>query len=143
MARIVVGIDGSDHAKEALRWALEEARLRGATLRVVNAWTAPVYVGYAAVSGAVLDPALFKDAADEQIETAVKEILGDATDVPVERKTVEGTAASVLVEEAEGADLLVVGSRGHGGFAGLLLGSVSQQCAQHSLCPVVIVHAAR
>ncbi|HEY5059249.1 MAG TPA: universal stress protein [Gaiellaceae bacterium] len=142
MGRIVVGIDGSDHAQEALRWALAEARLRGASLRVVQAWTTPVYAGYAAVSGAALDPALFREAAEQQVEKTVQNVVGDQTDVKVERKAVEGTAAIVLVEEAENADLLVVGSRGHGGFAGLLLGSVSQQCAQHAACPVVIVHAA-
>jgi nucleotide-binding universal stress UspA family protein len=141
MGLIVVGIDGSDHSKEALRWALDEARLRGAALRVVTAWTAPVYIGYAAVSGAAIDPSLFQEAAGEQVEKTVKEVVGDVTDVQIERKTVEGTAALVLVEEAQEADLLVVGSRGHGGFAGLLLGSASQQCAQHATCPVVIVHA--
>jgi nucleotide-binding universal stress UspA family protein len=141
MARIVVGIDGSDESQQALRWALDEARLRGASLRVVRAWTAPVYAGYSAVSGAVLDPALFREAAEAHVEKAVLEVAGEAKDVEIERKVVEGAAAQALVAEAVGADLLVVGSRGHGGFAGLLLGSVSQQCAQHAKCPVVIIPA--
>jgi nucleotide-binding universal stress UspA family protein len=140
MARIVVGIDGSDHSKTALRWALDEARLRSASLEVVYAWTMPVYAtGYGFAPGDLFDPKAISDGATEQLDRAITEVVGDATDVKVERKTVEGLAAQVLVEEAEGADLLVVGSRGHGGFAGLLLGSVSQQCAQHASCPVVII----
>jgi nucleotide-binding universal stress UspA family protein len=67
--------------------------------------------------------------------------VSDADDVKIERRVVEGPAASVLVDESRAADLLVVGSRGHGGFTGLLLGSVSQQCAQHAECPVVIVRS--
>jgi nucleotide-binding universal stress UspA family protein len=69
----------------------------------------------------------------------VREAIPDAGDIRIERRVVEGAAAAVLVEESRGADLLVVGSRGHGGFAQLLLGSVSQQCAHHAECPVVIV----
>jgi nucleotide-binding universal stress UspA family protein len=140
MARIVVGIDGSDHSKKALRWALDEARLRSVSLYVVYAWTLPVYAtGYGFAPGDLFDPKVISDGATEQLEKAVAEVVGDASDVKVERKAVEGMAAQVLVEEAAGADLLVVGSRGHGGFAGLLLGSVSQQCAQHASCPVVII----
>jgi nucleotide-binding universal stress UspA family protein len=140
MARIVVGIDGSDHSKKALSWALAEARLRSASLHVVYAWMLPVYAtGYGFAPGDLFDPKVISDGATEQLDKAVAEVVGDAADVKVERKTVEGMAAQVLVEEAAGADLLVVGSRGHGGFAGLLLGSVSQQCAQHASCPVVII----
>jgi nucleotide-binding universal stress UspA family protein len=100
----------------------------------------PVYAtGYGFAPGDLFDPKVISDGASEQLDKAITEVVGDATDVRVERKTVEGMAAQVLVEEADGADLLVVGSRGHGGFAGLLLGSVSQQCAQHAACPVVII----
>lgn len=144
MARVVVGIDGSEHSKQALQWALGEARLREASLRVVYAWMLPVYAtGYGFAPGALIDPVAMSDAANGQLDKLVAEVVGDAKDVPVERKAVEGMAAQVLVEEAEGADLLVVGSRGHGGFAALLLGSVSQQCAHHAPCPVVIVRAAQ
>jgi nucleotide-binding universal stress UspA family protein len=140
MARIVVGIDGSDHSKKALGWALAEARLRSVPLHVVYAWMLPVYAtGYGFAPGDLFDPKVISDGAAEQLDQAITEVVGDATDVKVERKTVEGLAAQVLVDEAQGADLLVVGSRGHGGFAGLLLGSVSQQCAQHASCPVVII----
>jgi nucleotide-binding universal stress UspA family protein len=142
MPRIVVGIDGSDHSKQAMRWALEEARLRRASLRVVYAWLMPIYAtGYGFAPGALFDPAALGEAASEHLDKIVDEVLGDAKDVAVERKAIEGTAAQVLVDEADGADLLVVGSRGHGGFAGLLLGSVSQQCAHHAPCPVVIIRA--
>jgi nucleotide-binding universal stress UspA family protein len=140
MGRIVVGIDGSDHSKKALRWALDEARLRDASLEVVSAWMLPVYAtGYGFAPGDLVDPKIIGDGAAAQLDETVTEVAGDATDVKLTRKSVEGMAAQVLVEEAEGADMLVVGSRGHGGFAGLLLGSVSQQCAQHASCPVVII----
>ena len=141
MARIVVGLDGSDQSKEALRWALDEARLRGASLDVVYAWTMPVYVGYGAALGALLDPVELRKAARERVDSTVEEVVTGGSDVQIERKPVEGPAASVLVEAADGADLLVVGSRGHGGFAGLLLGSVGQQCAHHARCPLVIVRS--
>jgi len=141
MARIVVGIDGSDQSKEALRWALDEARLRGASLEVVYAWTMPVYVGYGVAPAAAVDPAELQQAAQERVDGAVHDVVGDKSDVQIERKAVEGLAAATLVDEADGADLLVVGSRGHGGFTGLLLGSVSQQCSHHAPCPVVIVRA--
>ena len=138
MARIVVGVDGSEASKAALRWAVEEARLRGATLRVVYAWSIPlVLVPGAAVAES--DVAPVQADAEQMVDRLVQEVAADG--VTVEGAAVEGVPASVLVEAAEGADLLVVGSRGHGGFAGLLLGSVSQQCAHHAPCPVVIVRA--
>jgi nucleotide-binding universal stress UspA family protein len=141
MDRIVVGVDGSDCSKDAFRWALSEARLRSASLRAVYVWRMPVFVptGFAPV--ALPDRAALRTAALERLDEIVKEVVGDAADVRIERNAVEGTAAQVLVQEAEGANLLVVGSRGHGGFAGLLLGSVSQQCAAHATCPVVIIRA--
>ena len=142
MALIVVGIDGSEHSKKALRWALDEARLRGASLRVVYAWTMPVYFGYGLTSAAVLDPQSLRAAANENLDKALDDVAGGVKDVSIERKAVEGLAAQVLVDEANDADLLVVGSRGHGGFTGLLLGSVSQQCAHHAPCPIVIVRDA-
>ena len=141
-ARIVVGIDGSENAKPALRWALDEARLRGAPLRVVYAWMPPAYAaGYGLVPGALVDSVALGAIAKEELDKAIDSIVSDAKDVSIERVAVEGVAASVLVDQADEADLLVVGSRGHGGFAVLLLGSVSQQCAHHAPCPLVIVRA--
>jgi nucleotide-binding universal stress UspA family protein len=139
MARIVVGVDGSDHSKQALRWALDEARMRDASLRVVYAWTLPVYARYSVAAAPVLAPSELRRAAQERVAKAVEDVAGRSTDGHIESRAVEGPAASVLVEEAEGADLLVVGSRGRGGFTGLLLGSVGQQCTHHAGCPVVIV----
>jgi nucleotide-binding universal stress UspA family protein len=139
---IVVGVDQSEGAKAALVFAYEEARLRGATLLAVHAWQFG-YIGYRGLEGAVpvlgADIRDLHDAANATLDAAVREALPDAGGVTVEQRLVEGAPGAVLVAESRNADLLVVGSRGHGGFAQLLLGSVSQQCAQHAACPVVIV----
>jgi len=143
MALIVVGIDHSEGAKAALRFALEEAKLRRARLRVVHAWQYG-YIGATGLEGAY--PALggdikeLRDGAETALEEMLRESIAETDAVEVERRVVEGRPAAVLVDESRGADLLVVGSRGHGGFTGLLLGSVGQQCAHHAACPVVIVH---
>lgn len=142
MGVIVVGVDHSVGAKAALRFALEEARLRQATLRVVHAWQYG-YIGAAGVEGFL--PAAggeleeFRQGAADALDETLREVGAEQDGVAIERHVDQGAAAAVLVEESRGADLLVVGSRGHGGFAQLLLGSVSQQCAQHASCPVVIV----
>jgi nucleotide-binding universal stress UspA family protein len=138
MSTIVVGIDGSPGARAALDHALQEARLRGAELRVVGAWQVPA-VAYAGGYGAG-DPELFTEL-EQGAWHNVERALNDADTTGVETRTVvrEGGAANVLLEEAQDADLLVVGSRGLGGFRGLLLGSVGQQCAHHASCPLVIV----
>jgi nucleotide-binding universal stress UspA family protein len=81
-----------------------------------------------------------RDAAETALDDTLRESIPETDTVEIERRVVQGRAAAALVNESRGADLLVVGSRGHGGFAGLLLGSVSQQCAHHAACPVVIVH---
>jgi nucleotide-binding universal stress UspA family protein len=143
---IVVGVDHSDGAKEALRFAFEEAQLRLATLRAVHAWQfgyigAPGIEGSIPILGAELGE--HRSAAEAALDATIREAIPDPGDVRIERRVLEGAAASVLVEESRAADLLVVGSRGHGGFAQLLLGSVSQQCAQHAECPVVIVRPRR
>jgi nucleotide-binding universal stress UspA family protein len=136
VAAIVVGIDGSEQSKAALRWAVEEARLRGVSVRAIYAWSLPPVAAGAGVMIATNFEALQRDG-ERLVDAAVAEV--DAEGVEIERASVEGSAARVLVEAAQGAELLVVGSRGHGGFVGLLLGSVSQQCAHHASCPVVIV----
>ena len=137
---IVVGVDGSPSARTALCFALDEARLRGAPVRVVGAWHVPV----AAYDRAFVppDPVAVRELEPQMrlvLERALEETGETAADVDVETVVREGTPAGVLLDEAQGADLLVVGSRGLGGFRGLLLGSVSQQCADHAPCPVVIV----
>jgi nucleotide-binding universal stress UspA family protein len=143
MALIVVGVDHSEGAKAALRFALEEAKLRQATVRVVHAWQYG-YIGATGLEGAYPpvggDIKELRDAAETALEDTLRESIPETDTVEIERRVVQGRAAAALVDESRGADLLVVGSRGHGGFAGLLLGSVSQQCAHHAACPVVIVH---
>ena len=138
---IVVGVDGSDESREALRWALEEARLRDATLRAVYAWRDPYVLapGFGLPEDFEFDA--LRERAVETLGAVVAEVVGAQSDVSVEEVVAEGPAGSVLVQAAEDADLLMVGSRGHGGFVGLLLGSVSQQCVSHAPCPVLVVRA--
>jgi nucleotide-binding universal stress UspA family protein len=138
--KIVVGVDGSDESRDALRWAVDEARVHGASVAAVHAWQAPPPVpemGPMPTYDISILPEL-REISDRLIASVVKEVVGEGSDVPVEPSAVEGPAAAVLTDSARDADLLVVGSRGHGGFTGLLLGSVGQQLAHHSPCPVVI-----
>jgi nucleotide-binding universal stress UspA family protein len=138
---IVVGVDGSEPSRAALRWALEEARLRTCAIRVVYAWFAhPVLVPGAPMVAE--DWESLRRSAEEFLRELVAQELGEHDGVEVDAVAPNGAAAEVLVRYARGAELLVVGSRGHGGFAGLLLGSVSQQCVHHAPCPVVIVRGA-
>jgi nucleotide-binding universal stress UspA family protein len=136
MERIVVGVDGSDASRQALRWALDEARRRSATVEAVHAWHQPGVMSYGYLDQIDLEP--FEDDAHKVLDTAVDSVAVPG-DPAIDRRLIPGGAASVLVEEAKGADLLVVGSRGRGGFTGLMLGSVSQQVAHHAPCPVVII----
>lgn len=137
MARITVGIDASKDSIRALDWALDEARLRGAELELVHAYVTPDYIALPAVVTLPSDEELRK-AADAVLDEALAAV-GDTSDVSVIRTLRSGGAAAVLCEVSEGADLLVVGARGLGGFRGLLLGSVSHQVVAHSPCPVVVV----
>jgi nucleotide-binding universal stress UspA family protein len=132
---IVVGVDDSDNSKAALRWALEEGRLRGVPVNAVHAWQPPLaspVVDVGPVPGPMLDvPVVIekaKEAAEELVERLVQEVADDASGVDLRPAVVEGSPASALV----------VGSRGLGGFKGLVLGSVSHQMASHAPCPVVI-----
>jgi nucleotide-binding universal stress UspA family protein len=142
MGTIVVGIDGSDRSRAALRWAVDEATLRHDRVLAVHAWELPVVPALdipPAPDPPVYLPELIaevQEGAEALAEREVAEFVNES--VKVEPLAVEGPAASVLVEVAEDADLLVVGSRGRGGLAGLLLGSISQQVVQHAPCPVVI-----
>ncbi len=142
--RIVVGVDGSALSVAALRWALDEASLRHVGVHVVLAWAMPPVMGMAPVlSPSEVD---FHAAAEAQLDAILSEqdvtAEGRPGDSPLTREVVERSPARGLLAAADaGASLLVVGSRGHGGFAGLLLGSVSQQCVAHAHCPVVVVHS--
>jgi nucleotide-binding universal stress UspA family protein len=142
VGKIVVGVDGSDASKEALRWAVDEAKLRAASIVAVYAWqvpTLPVDLGpppAPSLDVVTLLPEL-EQAAQRLVRSVVAEVAGDAG-VEVEAVASEGPASTVLIDAARDAELLVVGSRGHGGFLGLTIGSVSLQVAQHAPCPVVI-----
>jgi nucleotide-binding universal stress UspA family protein len=134
MGTIVVGIDDSTEAKAALRFALEEARFRQARLLAIHAIDS-----FGSYPSLAVDVSTVHRAAEDLLENVTGEVIGERGDVEIERRVVDGAPGAVLVAESRSADLLIVGSRGHGGFAGLLLGSVSQQCAHHAECPVVIV----
>jgi nucleotide-binding universal stress UspA family protein len=136
MATIVVGVDGSVEGDQALRWAYEEARLRGADLHVVHAWIYP-YVGPRAGAHEAYDD--MKAEAGRTLESVVDRVVSSLPPgVNVEPVLVEGSPAGELLREGKEALMIVVGSRGRGGFASLLLGSTSQQVAHHASCPVVI-----
>jgi nucleotide-binding universal stress UspA family protein len=152
MSTIVTGVDGSAPSVEALRWAVQEARSHGATLMAVYAYDyTPSWSVYAyAESGVAVPPPEQIEETEEQaeqraqalLEGVLAEVCGDARDVDIAARAVpHRRPAAALLEAAAGADLLVVGSRGRGGFVGLLLGSVSQQVIQHAPCPVVVVPA--
>lgn len=139
MKRIVVGVDGSKSAHDALRWAVEEAQARGAAIEVVHAWL-PVPLGNP-FGLAAIDPAPFEASAGAVLDAALDDVDTSGLAEPVTRTLRCGGASSVILDAAEGADLVVVGSRGLGGFRGLLLGSVGQQVVPHAPCPVVVVPA--
>ncbi len=140
MQTIVAGIDGSNDSAAAVRFAAAEARLRGATLRLVCAWQIPpsIYGGPIVFPLPELRDSL-QSAARGALDEAVAQI--EPQDVQIETVAPEGAPAAALLEHAGDAAMLVVGSRGRGGFKGLLLGSVSSHCAQHASCPVVIVRS--
>jgi nucleotide-binding universal stress UspA family protein len=138
--RVVVGVDGSDGSRLALAAAAVQARDHDATLVVVTTWSQPVTAGapgYAAYDW--ISEADLSAGAKQQQADVLASVLAAEPSLRVEQEVVEGHPAQVLVTASEGADLLVVGSRGHGGFVGMLLGSVSQHVAAHASCPVLVV----
>lgn len=136
---IVVGVDGSASSARALRWAAEEARVRGSRLEAIQAWEGTI--GRIPRSRTSDEP--FKRQADESLAAAVDGLPADDRPAKIDSRAVQGKAAAVLIEASAGAELLVVGSHGHGGVAGALLGSVSRRVAEHAHCPVVIVREPR
>jgi nucleotide-binding universal stress UspA family protein len=134
---IVVGVDGSDTAVSALRWALDHARHAGATVVAVHAWEYP-FTGDMTGTAAMPDRDLLVGGAEATLARTI-ERAGPAPDVQVVPETIEGSASMRLIERSADADLLVVGARGHGGFLSLLLGSVATQCVNHATVPVVVV----
>ena len=136
--RIVVGVDGSSHSEEALRWALGQARLTGQPVDAVTSWRIPVSFGEAAGALMGID---WRGEATRTLEKTVAEVVDPADADRVSQRAVQGHPAQVLLDAAADAALLVVGSRGLGGFTGKLLGSVSQHVGTRAASPVVVVRA--
>jgi nucleotide-binding universal stress UspA family protein len=139
--RVVVGVDGSDQSKQALRWADFMARKADCDLEVFVAWQ--LYPGFGYVgAGAVALPPDWSPALDAEkaAQSTVDEVFGAHRPATMRISVQQGSAAQVLLDASHDAHMLVVGSRGHGGFAGLLLGAVSATCAEHAKCPVLVVH---
>jgi nucleotide-binding universal stress UspA family protein len=134
--RVVVGVDGSPSSRAALHWAVRYAERVDGTVDAVGAIEVPMDYGWSAPA---VDTRLDEDLARRNFEAELLEALGERPPVPVQRLLVRGDPADVLIAAAEGAEVLVVGNRGRGAFARAILGSVSQRCAAHAPCPVVVV----
>jgi nucleotide-binding universal stress UspA family protein len=139
MNTIVVGVDGSSGSVAALRFAIEEAKTRGAEVRAVNAWHVPGTAYGSGLAPAPVSVSDYEQIGRDALDSALAQVAASVDGVELTPVVRKGQAAEVLVTEAKDAELLVVGSRGLGGFRGLLLGSVSQQCAHHAPCPLVVV----
>jgi nucleotide-binding universal stress UspA family protein len=137
--KVVVGVDGSEGSRKALRWAAAEATARGDDLELVHVWEPPQAYAPLGLGAYPLDPEPIREAARSLLEDLVSQARELAPGIDIRGELVEGAAAHALLDHARSADLLVVGSRGLGGFRSLLLGSVSQQVVHHAPCPVVIV----
>ncbi len=135
-SRILVGVDGSDESIEALRGAAKIATALGVHLQAVTTWEYPVTLG----GYFPIDNWSPEHDASQILTDAIKRAFGDKPPADLVQTTLQGPPARVLIDESEHASMLVLGSRGHGGFAGLLLGSVSAACAEHAQCPVLIMH---
>jgi nucleotide-binding universal stress UspA family protein len=140
MSRIVVGVDGSPSSVAAFRWALQQAKATGAEVEAVHAWQFPISFG---TPVALLPGEDIAAEAGTALADAIENATTGDSGVTVHRLVVLGDPAGVLLGRAEGADLLVVGERGYGGFARSLLGSVSQHCIHHASCPVVVIRDGR
>ncbi len=141
--RVVVGVDGSEPSRQALGWAQFLAQATTSTVEAVAVWTPFAPYGVMGAGLAMIPPD-WDPAGDAQraLAATVEEVLGEDRLAGVQLTVRAGNPAQVLIEASQGAQLLVVGSRGRGGFAGLLLGSVSAACLAHADCPVVVLHGA-
>jgi nucleotide-binding universal stress UspA family protein len=139
--RIVAGVDGSPSSLSALRWAVRQAGLTGAAVDAVIAWRYPVVAGgaYGIAPVVMVEGFDFRKNAEKILADAISAVVDPGGSVPVRARAVQGNPAQVLLDASDDADLLVVGSRGHGGFTEALLGSVSQHCVHHARCPVVVI----
>lgn len=140
--RIVAGVDGSASSLAALRWAIRQAEPTDSSVDAVMAWESPAASGFGWGIG-MTDSTDYGELATKTVTEAISSVAGSACPVTVRPMTGVGNAAQVLLDASDGADLLVVGCRGHGGFASALLGSVSQHCTHHAHCPVVVIRGGR
>lgn len=141
---IVVGFDGSKQSQTALNWAVDEARQRDGQLRLITAWNKPPMAWYPAVLETAAGEIAVEESPEQVARTLQAEALKSAAegDVSATGQLVNGESpASAILDAAKDADLIVVGSRGHGGFPGLHLGSVSTQVVNHAQCPVLVVRS--
>lgn len=136
---VLVGVDGSRGSRAALAWAAAEAAVHGADLIVLKVWEYPLPAPLGAGSAPPGDVPDVSQRATEELVQIIKEELGEDPPVLAQPRVKHGRPAEVLIEQSATADLLVVGTRGHGGFAGLVLGSVSQHVAAYAQCPVTVV----
>ena len=137
--RIVVGVDGSESSKAALRWAIRQAKRTGASVDAVTAWRYPAGYGW----GPVASELDLEGEARSILTEALGEVSGLCPEVPVRPLIAEGHTVEVLVRAAKDADLLVTGSHGHSGLAKALVGSVSLNCVLHARCPVLVLRDGR
>lgn len=134
--RIVVGVDGSPESRSALRWAARLAEAIGARIEVLLVWELVSTYGWAALP----PPAAPHTELEDELAKIVIEVFDGEVPSGLTSRVLEGSAAASLIAESKNAQLLVVGSRGHGGFAGQLIGAVSAKVAEHASCPVLVVH---
>ncbi|MGW4891551.1 universal stress protein [Kitasatospora sp. NPDC004240] len=137
--RIVVGVDGSPASEHALRWAVAYARAVGGTVNAICAWEYPAFYGWSGLSVPPVEGYNPEELAGRTLSDTVTRVVGAEPDVRVTEAVMPGNATQILLEAAKGADLVVTGSRGRGGFSGALLGSVSRHLTEHAPCPVVVV----
>ena len=139
--RIIVGVDGSQGSKTALKWAMQQAGLTGATVEAIATWQDPAQYGTAyGWTSAAFEGDTYATAITKSLDDTIAEVTAQLPHpVTVLPQVIQGHAVEALLHAAADAELLVVGSRGHGTFAGIVLGSVSQHCVQHAPCPVVVV----
>lgn len=140
---VVVGVDGSPASRAALAWAARDVAANGGALRAVTAWEiSPGGYAYLTPYPVMAWPSrTFEREADDVLHQTIRDVLGPKPPVAVQAVVREGRPGKVLVEQAAGADLLVVGNREHRALTGMVIGSVSEYCIIHARCPVVVVHA--
>lgn len=135
---IVVGIDGSAESVAALRWAIAEAALRHVSVKALHCWAYPTSVGVPSMM--LTDVELMRKSSVALVEDVIAQATAGApTTVAIDPIITEGSASHALIDASDGAELVVVGARGHGGFLGLLIGSVANQVVHHAACPVVVI----